>query len=47
MNEQHRQHLGELRRNDLKPLQILEIQAATYGISAPPHILIEDPGYPK
>jgi len=35
------QHLEGLKETHIKRLQILEQQAATYGISTPPHILIE------
>jgi len=35
------QHLKQLRKNHLQRLQILELQAASYGLSVPPHILIE------
>ena len=41
MNEQQRQHLNELRDNHLRRLRVLELQAASYGLAAPPHILIE------
>jgi CHAT domain-containing protein len=41
MSEQQRQHLSELRENHLRRLRVLELQAASYGLAAPPHILIE------
>ena len=41
MNEQQRQHLNELRENHIRRLRVLELQAASYGLAAPPHILIE------
>lgn len=37
----HHQHLKELRQQHKRRLQVLEIQAAAYGLSTPPHILIE------
>ena len=41
MDEQQRQHLNELRQSHLRRLRVLELQAASYGLAAPPHILIE------
>lgn len=38
---EQRQHLNELRQNHQRRLRILELQAASFGLSAPPHILIE------
>ena len=35
------QHLGELRQKHQRRLQILELQAANYGLSTPPHIVME------
>jgi len=37
----NRQHLEELRQQHQRRLQVLEIQAAAYGLSTPPHVLIE------
>ncbi len=41
MDDQQRQHLEELRRNCQRRLHVLELQAARFGLSAPPHVLIE------
>lgn len=41
MDNQQRQHLEELRFTHQKRLQVLELQAASFGLSAPPHILTE------
>lgn len=41
MNESQHQHLEKLRKTHLRRLQILEQQAASFGSSTPPHILIE------
>ena len=35
------QHLARMKETYERRLKILEQQAATFGISAPPHILIE------
>ena len=41
MDNQQRQHLEKVRRNYERRLQVLELQAASFGVSAPPHVLIE------
>lgn len=41
MDDQQRQHLDKLRQTYQKRLNILELQAANFGIYAPPHILTE------
>jgi len=41
MNLQESQHLNELLKKHKKRLYILESQAASFGISTPPHILME------
>lgn len=41
MNEQQRQHLEKLRLVHQKRLQALELQAANFGLSTPPHVLVE------
>jgi hypothetical protein len=41
MDNQERKHLEELRQAHQKRLQVLEQQAAHFGLSAPPHVLIE------
>lgn len=41
MDEQQRQHLEKLRIVHQKRLQTLELQAANFGLSAPPHVLTE------
>lgn len=39
--DEHQQHLDKLRIAHQKRLQILELQAANFGLSTPPHILTE------
>jgi len=41
MISQNIEHLKKLRKKHQRRLQILESQAATFGIAAPPHILME------
>src|SRR5262245_30742805 len=41
MNEAERQHLTELRDAHVARLRVLEKQAATFGLHAPPHVLTE------
>jgi len=41
MNEQQQQHLEELLLIHQRRLQVLEFQAASFGLSTPPHILLE------
>jgi hypothetical protein len=41
MDEQQRKHLSDLRQVHLKRLRVLELQAASFGLSAPPHVLTE------
>jgi hypothetical protein len=41
MSNQRREHLDKLRRMHQKRLNVLELQAASYGLAAPPHVLIE------
>jgi hypothetical protein len=41
MDDPQRRHLEELRRNHQRRLHVLELQAASFGLSAPPHVLIE------
>jgi len=41
MTDQQPQHLVELRQTYQRRLHVLELQAATFGLSAPPHVLTE------
>jgi hypothetical protein len=41
MDDKQRQHLDELRRTYQRRLRVLELQAASFGLSAPPHVLTE------
>lgn len=41
MDDQQRKHLEELRRTYQKQLRVLELQAAKFGLSVPPHVVIE------
>jgi len=41
MDDRQRQHLENLRRSHQRRLQVLELQAAAFGLTAPPHVLIE------
>ncbi len=41
MSNQRREHLDKLRRMHQKRLNVLELQAASYGLATPPHVLIE------
>jgi CHAT domain-containing protein len=41
MDNQQRQHLEELRLTHQRRLQVLKLQSARFGTSAPPHILTE------
>ena len=41
MKEQQRQHLEKLRRAHQRRIHVLELQAASFGLSAPPHVLTE------
>lgn len=41
MDEKQRQHVVELRLIHQKRLQVLESQAASFGLHAPPHVLTE------
>jgi hypothetical protein len=41
MNDQQRKHLNELWQTHQKRLNVLELHAASFGLSVPPHILIE------
>jgi hypothetical protein len=41
MDDQQRQHLKNLRQTNERRHRILELQAASFGLSVPPHILTE------
>jgi hypothetical protein len=41
MNQQQKQHLDELLLIHQRRLQVLEVQAASFGLSTPPQILLE------
>jgi hypothetical protein len=41
LDKRRSNHLEELRRNHVKRLEVLESKAAYFGVSTPPHVLIE------
>src|SRR6516162_9728741 len=41
MDDQERQHFKNLRQTHERRLRVLELQAATFGLSVPPHVLTE------